>query len=71
MQCFKNLFSKPTTSPLYDFTGDYVIPKGTIKLVVTMGEHPRVSKMMTEFFIVDCLSAFNGVIGIEVGIKLK
>ena len=29
----------PTTSPLYGFTGDHVIPKGIIKFVVTMGEH--------------------------------
>ena len=30
----------PTTSPLYWFSGDHVIPEGTIKLVVTLGEHP-------------------------------
>ena len=30
----------PTTSPLYDFTRDHVIPKGTIKLAVIVGEHP-------------------------------
>ena len=29
-----------TTSPLYGFIGDYTIPKGTIKLAVTVGEHP-------------------------------
>ena len=29
----------PSTSPLYGFIGDHVIPKETIKLVVTMGEH--------------------------------
>ena len=27
----------PTTSPLYKFTRDDVIPKGTIKLAVTVG----------------------------------
>ena len=31
----------PTTSPLYGFTGDSVIPEGTIKLAVTLGEPPR------------------------------
>ena len=31
-----------TTSPLYKFTKDHVIPEGTIKLAVTLGGHPRV-----------------------------
>ena len=31
----------PATSPLYGFTRDHVMPKGTTKLAVTMGEHPR------------------------------
>ena len=44
-------------------TGDHVISKGTIKLVVTMGEHPRVSTVMIEFLVVDSQLAFNGVIG--------
>ena len=52
----------PTSSPLYGFTGDHAIPKGTIKLAVTVGEHPRVSIVMIEFLIVDCLSAFSIVI---------
>ena len=30
----------PKTSPLYGFTGDSVIPRGTIKLAVTLGESP-------------------------------
>ena len=30
----------PMTSPLYGFTGDSVIPIGTIKLVVTLREPP-------------------------------
>ena len=29
----------PTTSPLYRFTGDHMIPKGTIKLAVSLGKH--------------------------------
>ena len=53
----------PTISSLYRFTGDYVIPIGTIKLAVTLGEHPQVSTARTEFFTIDCPSAFNGVIG--------
>ena len=52
-----------TTLPFYGFTKDHVIPKGTIKLLVMVGEHPRVSMVMTEFLIVDCPFVFNGVIG--------
>ena len=44
----------PTTSPLYGFTRYHVIPKGMIKLAVMVGEHPRVSTVITEFLIVDC-----------------
>ena len=48
----------PTTSLLYRFTGDCVVPEGTIKLVVTLGEYPWVATIMTEF-----LAAFNRVLG--------
>ena len=53
----------PTTSLLYGFIGDHLIPKWTIKLAVTLGEHPWVSTVVTEFLIVDCPSTFNGVTG--------
>ena len=53
----------PTTSPLYRFKGDHLIPKRTIKLAITLGEHPRGSTVMAEFLTVDCSSSFNGVIG--------
>ena len=53
----------PTTSPLYEFTGDHVIPRGTVKLVVTVGEYPRVSIVVTKFHVLDCLSVVNGIIG--------
>ena len=33
----------PATSPLYGFMGDHVISRGTMKLAVMVGEHPRVS----------------------------
>ena len=42
----------PTTSPLYGFTGDHVVPKGTVKLTVMMGEHPQTSTVITNFLIV-------------------
>ena len=53
----------PMTIPLYGFTGDHAILEGTIKLAVTLGEHPRVAIIVTKFLTVNCLSAFNGVIG--------
>ena len=43
-----------TITLLYGFIGDRRIPKGMIKLVVTVGEHTRVSTVMTEFLIINC-----------------
>ena len=53
----------PSTSPLYGFIGDHVVLKGTIKLAVTVEEHPQESTVLTKVLIVDCPSAFNGIIG--------
>ena len=40
-----------------------MIPKGTIKLAVTLGEPPRAMTMVIDFLIVKCPSTFNGVLG--------
>ena len=48
---------------MYRFTRDHVISRGTIKLVVTVGDHPQTSTMVTKFLTVNCPLAFNGVIG--------
>ena len=40
-----------------------MIPRGTIKLALTVEEHPRTSTVVTEFLSANCPSAFNGVIG--------
>ena len=53
----------PTSTPLYGFTRNHIIPKGTIKLAVIVGEHLKVSTIMTKVLIVDCTLVFNGVIG--------
>ena len=53
----------PAISPLYGFIEDHVVPKGTAKLIVTMGEHPRMSTVVDDFLIVNCPSAINGIIG--------
>ena len=52
-----------TTSPLYGFTGDHVIPRGIVKLAVMVEEHSRVSTIVAEFLIVEYLSVVNGIIG--------
>ena len=39
----------PTTSPLYGFTRDNVVPKGMTKLTMTMGKHPRTSTVVANF----------------------
>ena len=53
----------PITSPIYEFMGDHVVPKGTVKLTITVGEHSRTSMVIGNFLVVDCLSAINGIIG--------
>ena len=53
----------PMTAPLYGFTGDSVIPEGTIKLAITLGETPQSVTIVIDFLVINCTSAFNGVLG--------
>ena len=53
----------PTTSPLYGFTRDSVIPEGTIKLAVTLGEPPRAVIVVIDSLTLKFPSAFNGILG--------
>ena len=53
----------PTTSPLYRLSKDSLIFEGTTKLAVTLGEHPRVAKIVTDFLAINYSSAFNEVLG--------
>ena len=53
----------PATSLLYGFIGDHVIPKGTNKLAITVGEHPPNINHHRRFPVVDCSSAVNRIIG--------
>ena len=50
-------------SPLCGFTRDSVIPEETIKLAVTLGESPRTVTVVINSLTMNCLSAFNGVLG--------
>ena len=54
---------KPSPNPIYDFTGDFVIPLGVISLPMTLGEYPRQSCVMVDFLVIDQPSAFNIVLG--------
>jgi hypothetical protein len=50
-------------APLVGFTGDKVCPIGIITLPIIIDTYPKqVSKTM-DFLIVDCLSAYNAIIG--------
>ena len=52
-----------STSPLYGFIGESVIPEGTIKLVVTLGEPPPMTTVVIDFLEVNYSSTFNEVLG--------
>ena len=52
----------PNSSPLYGFTEDHVVPKGVVKLTITIGEHPRTSTVLINFLVVDAPSAINEII---------
>ena len=54
---------KPSPNPIYDFTGDLVVPLGMISLPMTVGEYPRQSYVITNFLVLDQPSAFNTVLG--------
>ena len=53
----------PNNSPFYNFTRDHVVPKGVVKLTITVGEHPRTSTILANFLVVDAPSGINRIIG--------
>ncbi|XP_024030282.1 uncharacterized protein LOC112094193 [Morus notabilis] len=52
-----------TSRPLYDFTGDSVIPQGIIWLPITVGKKPRQATTMANFVVIREGSQYNAVIG--------
>ena len=54
---------KPSPNPVYDFTGDLVVPLGVIPLSMTLGDYPRQSCVMADFLVIDQPSTFNVVLG--------
>ncbi|KAM1301132.1 hypothetical protein ACFX2H_012212 [Malus domestica] len=50
-------------SPLISFSGDIVQPLGSIHLSFTIGTGPYTATITTNFLVVDCLTAYNVILG--------
>ena len=53
----------PTNASLVGFGGTRVFPLGTVTLSVTMGDYPQLITRDMTFLVVDCSSAYNGILG--------
>jgi hypothetical protein len=53
----------PARHSLVGFTGEQVLPLGSIKLPVTTGTYPRQRTVMVRFLIIDRSSAYNAILG--------
>ena len=54
---------EPVNTHLRGFSGEKVLPLGSIQLVLTLGEPPCQETTTTRFFIVDAPSAYNMLLG--------
>ena len=54
---------EPVNTHLRGFSGEKVLPVGSIQLVLTLGEPPCQAMMTTRFLIVDAPSAYNMLLG--------
>ena len=52
----------PTNAPLVGFGGTRVLPVGSITLSVTVGDYLQQITKDATFLVVDCLSAYNGIL---------
>ena len=52
-----------TNAPLVSFGGTRVLPLGAITLSVTVGDYPKQITKDVTFLVVDCSSAYNGILG--------
>jgi hypothetical protein len=52
----------PARHSLLRFTGEQVLPLGSIKLPVTAGTYPRQNTIMVLFLIIDLPSAYNSIL---------
>ena len=53
----------PTNAPLVGFGGTRVFLLGAITLSVTVGDYPQQITRDVTFLVVDCSSAYNGILG--------
>ena len=53
----------PTNAPLVSFRGTRVLPLGAITLSVTVDDYPQQITKDVTFPVVDCSSAYNGILG--------
>ena len=54
---------RPFDSPLVNFSGDKVYPRGIVTLTVTAGAYPVQLTRQVDFLVVDCPSSYNVIIG--------
>ena len=54
---------RPFDSPLFNFNGDRVYPRGIVTLTVTAGAYPLQLTRQVDFLVVDCPSSYNVIIG--------
>ena len=54
---------RPVHSPLVGFGGMKVQPVGTITLPLVVGAYPQQVTGNVNFFVVDCSSSYNAIIG--------
>ena len=52
----------PTNAPLVGFGGTRVFPLGAVTLSVTVGDYPQQITRDVTFLVVDCSSAYNGIL---------
>ena len=53
----------PTNAPLVGFGGMRVLPLGAITLPVTVGDYPQQIIQDVTFLVINCSSAYNGILG--------
>ena len=53
----------PTNAPLVGFGGTRVFPLGVVTLSDTVGDYPQQITRDVTFLVVDCSSAYNGILG--------